>query len=158
MICCVLNAQSRPTLCDLIDRSPPGSSAPGDSPSKNTGVGCHFLLQGIFPTRGSHSSLLNWQVDSLPLSHQGRPYYYLMCVNTTEWKMASVSKGHKFTSIEIIIISSVLKNTTCFERSGVLIQENLVNITNNLKMSCKQNSPNIESVIFKSLWYKDTEF
>ena len=35
---------------------------------KNTGVGCHFLLQGIFPTPGSNLSLLHWQVDSLPLS------------------------------------------------------------------------------------------
>ena len=31
--------------------SPPGSSVPWDSPGKNTGVGCHFLLQGIFPPR-----------------------------------------------------------------------------------------------------------
>ena len=35
--------QSCPTLCDPIDGSPPGS--PWDSPGKNTGVGCHFLLQ-----------------------------------------------------------------------------------------------------------------
>ena len=39
-------------------------------PSKNIGVGCHFLLQGIFLTQGSNLLLLNWQVDSLPLSHQ----------------------------------------------------------------------------------------
>ena len=31
---------------------------PWYSPGKNTGVGCHALLQGIFPTRGSNSSLL----------------------------------------------------------------------------------------------------
>ena len=37
--------QSCPTLCDLIDGSPPGSPVPWDSPGKNTGVGCHFLLQ-----------------------------------------------------------------------------------------------------------------
>ena len=37
--------QSCLTLCDPIDGSPPGSSRPGDSPGKNTGVGCHFLLQ-----------------------------------------------------------------------------------------------------------------
>ena len=38
--------QSRPTLCDPIDGSPPGSlPSPWDSPGKNTGVGCHFLLQ-----------------------------------------------------------------------------------------------------------------
>ena len=36
---------------------------------KNTGVGCHFLLQGIFPTQGSNLhllGLLHWQADSLP--------------------------------------------------------------------------------------------
>ena len=37
-------------LCDPMDYSPPGSSLHGDSPGKNTGVGCHALLQGIFPT------------------------------------------------------------------------------------------------------------
>ena len=44
------------TLCDPMDCGPPGSS--GDSPGKNTGVGCHAFLQGIFPTQGSNSSLL----------------------------------------------------------------------------------------------------
>ena len=37
--------QSCPTLHDPIDGSPPGSPRPWDSPGKNTGVGCHFLLQ-----------------------------------------------------------------------------------------------------------------
>ena len=37
--------QSCPTLCDTIDGSPPGSPIPGIFPGKNTGVGCHFLLQ-----------------------------------------------------------------------------------------------------------------
>ena len=37
--------QSCPTLCDPIDSSPPDSPRPRDSPGKNTGVGCHFLLQ-----------------------------------------------------------------------------------------------------------------
>ena len=41
----MLVAQSCPTLCDPMDYSPPGSSVHGDSPGKNTGVGCHFLLQ-----------------------------------------------------------------------------------------------------------------
>ena len=45
-----LVAQSCPTLCDPIDFSLPGSSAHGDSPRRNTGVGCHALFQGIFPT------------------------------------------------------------------------------------------------------------
>ena len=46
--------QSGPTLCDPMDCSPPGSSVHGDSPGKNTGVGCHALLQGIFPTQGGN--------------------------------------------------------------------------------------------------------
>ena len=46
----VLVAQSCPTLCGPMDCSPPVSS-PWDSPGKNTGVGCHALLQGIFQTR-----------------------------------------------------------------------------------------------------------
>ena len=45
-----LVAQLCPTLCNPVDCSPPGSSIHGDSPGKNTGVGCHALLQGIFPT------------------------------------------------------------------------------------------------------------
>ena len=42
----------------------------------NTGVGCHFLLQVIFPTQGSNPCLLcllQWQVGSLPLGPPGRP-------------------------------------------------------------------------------------
>ena len=47
---------------------------PWDFPSKNTGVGCHFLLQGIFPTQGLNPCLLHWQAEFLPLSHQGSPF------------------------------------------------------------------------------------
>ena len=42
--------QSCPILHNSMDCSPPGSSVHEDSPGKNTGVGCRFLLQGIFPT------------------------------------------------------------------------------------------------------------
>ena len=58
---------------DPVDYSLPGSSVHGNSPGKNTGVGCHFLLQGIFPTQGSNLRLLHWQVDSSSLSHQESP-------------------------------------------------------------------------------------
>ena len=49
---------------------------PWGSPGKNTAVGCHFLLQGIFLTQGSDtglSCLLHWQVGSLPLVSSGKP-------------------------------------------------------------------------------------
>ena len=47
-----------------------------DFSGKNTGAGCHFLLQGIFLTQGSNLlllCLLHWQEDSVPLSHLGSP-------------------------------------------------------------------------------------
>ena len=52
------------------------------SPGKNTGVGCHFLLQGIFPTQRSNLSLLRWQVDSLPLHPLGSPIWIYPYVKT----------------------------------------------------------------------------
>ena len=60
-----VNAQSCPTLCD------PRPLRPWDFPGKNAGVGCHFLLCGIFLTQGSNPRLLPWQANSLPLSHLG---------------------------------------------------------------------------------------
>ena len=47
------DAQLYLTLCDPMDCSLPGSSVHGDSPGKNSGVGCHFLLPGLFLTYGS---------------------------------------------------------------------------------------------------------
>ena len=58
--------QSCPTLCDPTDYSLPSSSVQEISPGKNTGVGYHVLLRGIFPTQLSNSCflhLLHWQVD-----------------------------------------------------------------------------------------------
>ena len=52
--------QSCLTPSDPIDCSPPGSSVHGDSPGQNTGVGCHFLLQEIFPIQALNSCLLHW--------------------------------------------------------------------------------------------------
>ena len=46
---------------------------PWDFPDKNTGVGCHFLLQGMFLTWRSHLHFLHGQADSLPLSYLESP-------------------------------------------------------------------------------------
>ena len=54
---------------------------PRDSPGTNTGAGCHFLLQGIFPTQESNPRLLrllHWQVDSLPPYHVRGVTLYLL--------------------------------------------------------------------------------
>ena len=58
---------------------------PWNFPGKNTGVGYHFLLQGIFLTQGLNLhllSLLHWQVDSLPLNHKEIYYKELILVIT----------------------------------------------------------------------------
>ena len=63
--CSCLHTELCPALCNPTD-----CTYPWNFLSKNTRVGCHFLLQGIFLTQGSNSSLphlLYWQVDSLPL-------------------------------------------------------------------------------------------
>ena len=77
---CYLVTKLYPTVCDPMGCSLIGSSVHGISqmrilafPSENTGVGCHFLVQGIFPTQGSNPHLLNWQEESLLLSHEGSP-------------------------------------------------------------------------------------
>ena len=69
-LCVCLVTQLCPTLCDSTDSSPPGSSVHGDSPGKNLGVGCHALLQGIFPTQEPNSGLPHCR--QIP-SHQGNP-------------------------------------------------------------------------------------
>ena len=54
---------------------------PWDFLGKNTGVGCHFLLQGIFPTQRSNPRLLHllhWQPCSLPLVPPGKPHQFTL--------------------------------------------------------------------------------
>ena len=47
-----------------MDCTLPGFSVHGIFQARIMGVGCHFLLQGIFPIQGSNQSVLHWQVDS----------------------------------------------------------------------------------------------
>ena len=83
MLCLV--DQSCLTLCDPMDCSPPGSSVQVDSPSKNTGVGCHFFLQEIFPTQGSNLGLPHCRWILYHLTHQGSP-------RILEWVFFSFSR------------------------------------------------------------------
>ena len=66
---------SRSVVSSSLQRmacSHPGFSAHGDSPGKNTGVSCHALLQGIFPTQGSNPGLPCCRQMFYHLSHRGR--------------------------------------------------------------------------------------
>ena len=67
MLC--LAAQLCPTLCDPMDCNPPGSSVHGDSPGNSSGVGCHALLQDIFPNQGSNPGLPHCRQILYWLSH-----------------------------------------------------------------------------------------
>ena len=71
--CCCLVTKSCLTLLQPHRLKPARIFCPWDFPDKNTGVGCHFLLQGLFLIQGLNPHLLHWQVGSLPLSHQGNP-------------------------------------------------------------------------------------
>ena len=68
---CVLVTQLCPTLCHPMDCNP--SLCPWDSPGKNTVVGCHFLLLGIFPIQGLNLGLLHCRQILYHLSYQGSP-------------------------------------------------------------------------------------
>ena len=72
---CVLSHLLCPTLCNLVDCSLPRLLCPWASLGMNTGMGCHALLQRIFPTQGSNPHLLHplhWQEGSLPLAPPGK--------------------------------------------------------------------------------------
>ena len=69
-MCCVEWILSHLILCNHVDCSPPGSSVHGDSPGKNTGVGCHALFQGIFPTQGLNPGLPHCRRILYHLGHQ----------------------------------------------------------------------------------------
>ena len=84
--CCCSVPQSSPALCDPMDCSLPGFSVHGDSPGKDTGVGCHALFQGIFPTQGSNPGLLHYRWIPYCLGHQGSP-------RILEWVAYPFSRG-----------------------------------------------------------------
>ena len=66
-------AQLYPTLCNIVECSLPGSFVHGDSPGKNTAVGCRAFLQGIFPMQGSNPVLLHCRWILHCLSNRGSP-------------------------------------------------------------------------------------
>ena len=69
----VLVAQLCPTLCNPMDLQPTRLLCPRDFPGKDTGVGSHFLLQGIFPTQGSNPGLPHCRQTLYWLSYKGSP-------------------------------------------------------------------------------------
>ena len=77
VVVCVLVTQLCLTPCDLMDCSPPGSSVHEDSPGKNTGVSCHFRLQGAFLIQGVEPRSPALQADALLSELLGKPMLVL---------------------------------------------------------------------------------
>ena len=83
--------QSCPNLWDPIDGSPPGS--PGDSPGKNTGVGCHFLLQGMKVKRESEVAQSYPTLrDPIDCSLPGSSIHGIFQARVLEWGAIAFSK------------------------------------------------------------------
>ena len=72
-VCVCLVTQSCLTLCNPIDCNLPGFSVHGDSLGKNTRMGCHALLQGLFPTQGSNPGLPHCRRILYQQSHKRSP-------------------------------------------------------------------------------------
>ena len=71
--CTRAQSLSHVQLLATFGLQPAGLFSPWDFPGKDAGVGCHFLLQGIFHIQGSNLSLLHWQVDLFTTEPPGRP-------------------------------------------------------------------------------------
>ena len=94
--CCFI-PKSCPTFCDPMDCSPPLSFCPWDFPGKNTGIGCHFFLQGIFLTRDqTHSSCISrWLFTTEP---PGKPMYVINTYLINNWSVYKFSRNFLRTS------------------------------------------------------------
>ena len=111
-----MSAQSSLTLCDPMDCSPPGSLSMGFS-SKNTGVGYHALLPGIFPTQGSNLHLLKspdfagrffttsatWEAPQFPYF----PHFSLSAASSKDMRLLLICSSIFF-SLSLTLLDSFL--------------------------------------------------
>ena len=96
-LCICLVVQFYPTLCESMGCSPQVSSVHGTFSGKNTRVGCHFPLQGIFLTQGSNLHLLwplhcRWILS--PLSHWGSHKKIVVVLLFSRQVMSYSSRPH----------------------------------------------------------------
>ena len=108
-----------------MDCNLPGTSVHGACPGKNTGVGRHALLQGVFPTQQSNPGLPNYEQILHQLSHQGTPPppqknewivdfgYFHICIQTAFIQ-------NKWLYKHTYIICHVLRDPLCTTREYML--------------------------------------
>ena len=88
--------QSCPTLCDPIDGSPPGihlPPRPWDSPGKNSGVGCHFLLQCVKVKKSESEVAQSCLTLRNPMDHSlpGSSVHGIFQARVLEWSAIAFS-------------------------------------------------------------------
>ena len=85
--------QSCLTLCNPIDGSPPSLPRPRDSPSKNTGVGCHFLLQcRKVKSENEVAQSCQTPIDPMDCSPPGSCVHGIFQAGVLEWGAIAFSK------------------------------------------------------------------
>ena len=116
-----------------------GVLCPWDSPGKNTGVGCHSLLQGIFPTQESNPGLLHCRQILYHLSHQGR--------------LLKIKRPHEFKdTVVTIFLVAILKQTQYREYTIININsyQYFINCVPSIPISL-HTYPHIHTFLF-SFW------
>ena len=131
---CVLSmlvTKSCPTLFDPMDCKPARLLCPWDFPDKNTGVDCHSLLQGIFPTQRSNSGLLHCRQILYHLSYRENLWIYFKSsffyvynehcryLSFILWKLLLFSVGSSFFCI--YSCNSIIRYLNCppFPTTGI---------------------------------------
>ena len=92
---CVV-AQLCPALWDRLDCSLTRLLCPWNFPGKNTGVGCHFLLQGVFLTQGLNSHLLHCRQILYSLNNWGSPILFDMYIYISLWICWQINHHHHY--------------------------------------------------------------
>ena len=93
-VCVLSRKQSCPTLFWPHGPQPSRLLCPWNFPGKNTGVGCHFFLQGIFLTQRLKLCLPHWQADSLALCCTASSAYYSLYIQVCPRVMEEPTIGH----------------------------------------------------------------
>ena len=114
--------QSCPTLCDPIDGSPPGSPIPGYSPGKNTGVGCHFLLQ-CMKVKSESEVAQSYPTlrDPMDCSLPGSSVHGIFQARVLEWVAISFTKGSSWPGDETQVFCIVGRRFTLWATREALI-------------------------------------
>ena len=96
--------QSCLALCVPMDCSTPGSYCLWKFSGRNTGVGCRFLLQGIFLTQGSNLSLLYCRQTLYRLCHKGSPNLSVVVDLQRCANLCCTAKWPSYTHIGILFL------------------------------------------------------